>query len=58
MSVQNIMRNLIVETPSQPGNLAKVAKAIGDQGGNIGDIKTLKIGTLSTVRDISCTCED
>lgn len=58
MSAQNIMRNLIVETPSQPGNLAKVAKAIGDKGGNIGDIKTLKIGTLSTVRDISCTCED
>ena len=58
MSAQNIMRNLIVETPSKPGNFAKVAKAIGDQGGDIGDIKTLKIGTFSTIRDVACTCEN
>ncbi|WP_102692949.1 NAD-dependent malic enzyme [Rummeliibacillus pycnus] len=58
MSGQNIMRNLIVETPSKPGNFAKVAKAIGDHGGDIGDIKTLKVGTLSTIRDVTCTCED
>lgn len=58
MSAQNIMRNLIVETPSKPGNFAKVAKAIGDQGGSLGDIKTLKIGTLSTIRDVTCTCEN
>lgn len=57
MAIQNIIRSLIVETPSKPGNFAKVAKAIGDQGGDIGDIKTLKIGTLSTIRDVSCTCE-
>ncbi len=57
MAIQNIIRSLIVETPSKPGNFAKVAKAIGDQGGDIGDIKTLKIGTLSTIRDISCTCD-
>ncbi|MGE7917486.1 NAD-dependent malic enzyme [Viridibacillus sp. NPDC093762] len=58
MNVQSIIRNLIVETPSIPGNLAKVATAIGSIGGDIGDIKTMKIGTLSTIRDISCTCED
>lgn len=57
MAIQNIIRSLIVETPSKPGNFAKVAKAIGDQGGDIGDIKTLKIGTLSTIRDVSCTCD-
>lgn len=58
LSVQSIIRNLIVETPSQPGNLAKVATAIGSIGGDIGDIKTMKIGALSTIRDISCTCTD
>lgn len=57
MAIQNIIRSLIIETPSKPGNFAKVAKAIGDQGGDIGDIKTLKIGTLSTIRDVSCTCD-
>ncbi|MGX9133356.1 malic enzyme-like NAD(P)-binding protein [Rummeliibacillus sp. JY-2-4R] len=58
MSVQNIIRNLIVETPSKPGNFAKVAKAIGDHGGDIGDIQTIKVGTLSTIRDVTCTCEN
>jgi malate dehydrogenase (oxaloacetate-decarboxylating) len=51
------MRTLIVETPAGPGNFAKVATAIGNAMGDIGDIKTIKIGTLSTVRDISIYCE-
>lgn len=55
---QNIMRNLIVHTPSKPGNLGKVTTVIGAHGGDIGDIKTLKVGTLTTIRDITCTVED
>lgn len=57
MAERQIMRTLIVETPSVPGNFAKVAAAIGNAMGDIGDIKTIKIGTLSTVRDISIHCE-
>lgn len=56
MAERQIMRTLIVETPAGPGNFAKVATAIGNAMGDIGDIKTIKITTLSTVRDISVYC--
>jgi len=57
MALQEIIRTLIVETPSKPGNFAKVATAIGTARGDIGDIKIIKDGTLSTIRDISVKCE-
>jgi len=57
MGQTEFLRNIIVETPSLPGNLAKVAKAIGSLEGDIGDIQTLKIGTLSTFRDIAVQCK-
>lgn len=52
------LRNLIIETPSKPGNFAKVAYAIGQLEGDIGDIQTIKVGTLSTIRDVSVQCND
>ncbi len=52
------LRNLIIETPSKPGNFAKVAYAIGQLEGDIGDIQTIKVGTLSTIRDVSIQCND
>lgn len=58
MADRQIMRTLIVETPAVPGKFAKVATAIGNAMGDIGDIKTIKIGTLSIVRDISIHCEN
>jgi len=57
MALQEIIRTLIVETPSKPGNFAKVATAIGTAGGDIGDITTIKNGTSSTIRDISVKCK-
>jgi malate dehydrogenase (oxaloacetate-decarboxylating) len=57
MTARNITRTIIVETPSRPGNLGKVTTAIGQAGGDIGDITTIKIGPLSTVRDITVQCE-
>jgi len=56
MGQVQFMRNLIIETPSMPGNFAKVALAIGQLNGDIGDIQTIKVGTLSTIRDISIQC--
>jgi malate dehydrogenase (oxaloacetate-decarboxylating) len=50
------IRNLIIETPSVPGNFAKVAVAIGNLNGDIGDIQTIKVGTMSTIRDLSIQC--
>ena len=52
------MRNLIIETPSVPGNFAKVAKAIGELEGDMGDIQTIKVGTLTTIRDIAIQCSN
>ncbi|WP_026022988.1 NAD-dependent malic enzyme [Paenisporosarcina sp. TG20] len=57
MIQRDVIRTLIVETSSKPGNFAKVATAIGLAGGDIGDITTIKDGILSTVRDISVFCE-
>ncbi|MFD1205177.1 NAD-dependent malic enzyme [Sporosarcina contaminans] len=57
MSDIQFIRNLIIETPSVPGNFAKVAAAIGELKGDIGDIQTIKVGTLSTIRDISIQCQ-
>lgn len=58
MELAGFLRNVIVETPSSPGNFAKVAQAIGELEGDLGDIQTLKIGTLTTTRDVSVHCKD
>lgn len=58
MDSTSFMRNLIIETPSSPGNFAKVALVIGSLEGDMGDIQTIKIGTLSTIRDVSIHCRD
>jgi len=41
MAQGQFLRNLIIETPSKPGNLGKVTMAIGQLNGDIGDIQTL-----------------
>ncbi|WP_419179824.1 NAD-dependent malic enzyme [Polycladomyces zharkentensis] len=48
----------MVETPSKPGNLGRVATAIGSVGGDIGDIVTVQIGPFTTMRDITVHCEN
>ena len=58
MEQAEFIRNLIVETPSLPGNFAKVATAIGQLEGDIGDIQTLKIGALTTMRDVTVYCHN
>lgn len=58
MADRNIIRSLVVETPSFPGNLGKVATAIGLSGGDIGDIETVKVGVASTLRNITVHCDD
>ncbi|PTX62540.1 malate dehydrogenase (oxaloacetate-decarboxylating) [Melghirimyces profundicolus] len=55
---RNIIRALVVETPSVPGNLGKVATAIGMAGADIGEIETVQVGTTSTLRNITVHCEN
>ncbi|MFD1427260.1 malate dehydrogenase (oxaloacetate-decarboxylating) [Kroppenstedtia sanguinis] len=58
MTDRNIIRALVVETPSFPGNLGKVATSIGLSGGDIGDIETVKVGVATTLRTITVSCDD
>lgn len=58
MAQGQYLRNLIIETPSKPGNLGKVTMAIGQLNGDIGDIQTIKVGTVSTIREIALQCND
>src|SRR5437764_9514689 len=53
MMSKQIIRTLMVETPSIPGNLGKVATAIGLAGGDIGEIQTVKVGPNYTIRNIT-----
>ncbi len=41
-----------------PGMLAKIAAAVGDRGGNIGDIDVVKSSGTTIVRDISVSARD
>lgn len=58
MAQGQFLRNIIIETPSKPGHLGKVTMAIGEHNGSIGDIHTIKVGTLYTVREIALQCDD
>lgn len=58
MKNRNIIRTLIVRSPSLPGNLGKVTTAIGLAGGDIGDIVTVKIGPTWTLRKLTVQCDD
>lgn len=58
MKNRDIIRTLIVRSPSVPGNLGKVATAIGLAGGDIGDIVTVKIGPTWTLRKFTVQCDD
>ncbi|MFP3124641.1 NAD-dependent malic enzyme [Ectobacillus funiculus] len=58
MITSNMIRTITVEIPSKPGSLGKVTAAIGKAGGDIGEIKIMNIGPLSTVRNITIHCVD
>lgn len=53
---QKVIKTLRLKNQQQVGVLDKVIHAIAAHGGDIGDIRTLSIGTFHTVRDISVIC--
>ncbi len=57
MNDRNITRAFVVETPSVPGNLGKVATAIGFSGGDIGEVETVQVGPTSTLRTFTVHCD-
>lgn len=58
VSERNVIRSLFVETPSVPGNLGRVATAIGMVGADIGEVETVQVGPTFTMRNITVHCED
>jgi malate dehydrogenase (oxaloacetate-decarboxylating) len=50
---QRVIKTLRVKNQQQIGVLDKVIHAIASQGGDIGDIRTLSVGTFNTLRDIT-----
>lgn len=55
--MSNIIRTLMIQTPSVPGNLGRVATAIGRVGGDIGEVETVKVGHNYTRRSITVQVE-
>jgi malate dehydrogenase (oxaloacetate-decarboxylating) len=55
---QKVIKTLRLKNQQQIGVLAKVINAIASGGGDIGDIRTLSIGTFHTVRDITVICNN
>ncbi len=49
---------LRIEFDRRPGMLGKVASAIGDRGGSIGDIEMLELGDMKAVREITVDAVD
>lgn len=55
---QKVIKTLRVRNQQQIGVLSKVIQAIASKGGDIGDIRTLTLGTFQTVRDITVICNN
>jgi len=55
---QKVIKTLRVKNQQQIGVLDKVIHAIASQGGDIGDIRTLSVGTFHTLRDITVICNN
>lgn len=58
MAYNKLIRTLMIEIPSVPGSLGKVATAIGLNGGDIGEVETIKVGTDHTQRNITVQVEN
>lgn len=58
MIAKHMIRTLMIETPSVPGNLGRVATAVGVLGGDIGEVETVKVGPNYTMRNITVQVEN
>ncbi|KAF1679753.1 NAD-dependent malic enzyme [Bacillus sp. SKDU12] len=58
MIAKHMIRTMMIETPSVPGNLGRVATAIGLLGGDIGEVETVKVGPNYTMRNITVQVEN
>lgn len=57
MPYTKLIRTLMIDIPSKPGSLGKVATAIGLNSGDIGEVATIRVGTAYTQRNITVQTE-
>jgi len=57
-NADKLVKTLRVFIVDQPGYLGKLCSAIGEVGGNIGDVKTVALGLVRNTRDITVYVED
>ncbi len=53
-----IMRTLRVRLVQSPGVLGGLLSAVGDAGGNVGELRTVHMGTESEIRDVTVFADD
>ncbi len=53
-----IMRTLRVRLVQSPGVLGGLLSAVGEAGGNVGELKTVHMGTESEIRDVTVFADD
>ncbi|HWJ03264.1 MAG TPA: ACT domain-containing protein [Verrucomicrobiae bacterium] len=53
-----IYRTLKIDIPSRPGYLGRVAGAIGEQGGDIGEVSLISVNPTTTTRQVEVSVRD
>jgi malate dehydrogenase (oxaloacetate-decarboxylating) len=57
-NADKLVKTLRVHIQDQPGYLGKLCTAIGEAGGNIGEIRTVSLGLVRNTREISIYVDD
>jgi len=57
-NADKLVKTLRFQIQDEPGYLGKLCSAIGQAGGNIGDVKTVSLGLLRTTRDLTIYVDD
>jgi malate dehydrogenase (oxaloacetate-decarboxylating) len=57
-NADKLVKSLRVHIQDQPGYLGKLCTAIGQAGGNIGEIRTVSLGLVRNTREISIHVDD
>lgn len=57
-NADKLVKTLRVHILDQPGYLGRLCTAIGEAGGNIGEVKTVGFGLVRNTRDVTVYVDD
>ncbi|MBI2561804.1 MAG: NAD-dependent malic enzyme [candidate division NC10 bacterium] len=57
-NADKLVKTMRVFIQDQPGNLGRLCTAIGEVGGNIGEVKTVALGLVRNTRDLTVYVDD